>query len=112
MADESGSKQQQIDEARKVLFELDKDGGIVGKSKLYKTYLSNAEAHAQATADFAAAQASALANPATAASWPLLSAAYQQKVDNAYDTFRTEGAEKVEWAIGILASVGIRAQDM
>jgi hypothetical protein len=56
--------------------------------------LSNAEAHAQATTDFAAAQAAALANPATAASWPLQSAAYQQKVDNAYDTFRTEGRKR------------------
>jgi hypothetical protein len=37
MANEESGSKQQIDEARKVLFELYKDGGIVGKSKLYKT---------------------------------------------------------------------------
>jgi hypothetical protein len=37
MANEESGSKQQIDEARKVLFELYKDGGIVGKGKLYKT---------------------------------------------------------------------------
>ena len=36
MANEESGSKQQIDEARKVLFELYKDGGIVGKSKLTK----------------------------------------------------------------------------
>ena len=40
-----------------------------------------------------------------------MSNSYQQKVDNAYDTFKTEGAEKVERALDTLQSVGINMQN-
>jgi hypothetical protein len=104
--------QKQIDDAKKVLYQLDPDdGSIAGKSALYKTYVKNAEAYAQAKTDFTIAQNTALADPATARSWPLLSAGYKQKVDDAYDTFQTEGAEKVERALDIVESVGISLQD-
>ena len=103
--------QKQIDDARKVLFQLDEEGNIVGKSRLYRNYITNAEAYAQAKTDYAVAQAMALANPALAASWPLTSSSYQQKVENAYDTLKTEGAEKVERSLDILESVGINMQN-
>jgi hypothetical protein len=103
--------QKQIDDARKVLFQLDEEGNIVGKSRLYKNYITNAEAYAQAKTDYAVAQAMALANPAMAASWPLMSSGYQQKVENAYDTLKTEGAEQVERSLDILESVGINMQN-
>jgi hypothetical protein len=103
--------QKQIDAATKVLYELDTDGSILGKSRRYKTYVKNAEAYAQAKTDFAVAQAAALGSPATAGSWPLMSASYQQKVDDAYDTFKSEGAEKVEQALDVIESVGVNLQD-
>jgi hypothetical protein len=103
--------QKQIDDARKVLFELDEEASIVSKSRLYKNYIKNAEAYALAKTDYAVAQATTLANPAVAASWPLMSGGYQQKVDNAYDTLKTEGAEKVERSLDILESVGINMQN-
>ena len=53
--------QKQIDNANKVLFELDDDGSIIGKNKLYKTYIKNSEAYAQTKTDYAVAQALALA---------------------------------------------------
>lgn len=40
-----------------------------------------------------------------------MSNSYQQKVDNAYDTLKTEGAEKVERALDTLESVGINMQN-
>ncbi|ADG20852.1 hypothetical protein [Paraburkholderia atlantica] len=104
--------QKQIDDATKVLYELDPDdGSIVGKTKLYKNYMRNAEAYAQAKTDFTIAQNTALTDPTLAHSWPLLSASYKQKVDDAYDTFKTEGADKVERALDIIESVGISMQD-
>jgi len=104
--------QKQIDAAMSVLYELDPtDGSILGKSRLYKTYVKNAQAYAQAKADFAVAQNTALANPTTANSWPLMSPPYQQKVDDAYDTLKSEGAEKVEQALDVLESVGVSMQD-
>jgi hypothetical protein len=103
--------QKQIDSAQKVLFELDpEDGSIVGRTKLYKNYVTNANAYAQAKADFTMAQNKALADPATAGSWPLLSAPFKQKVDDAFDALKTEGAEKIERALDVLQSVGISMQ--
>jgi hypothetical protein len=103
--------QAQIDSAKKVLFELDPtDGSIIGRTKLYKNYMANASAYAQAKADFTMAQNKALADPSMAGSWPLLSAPFKQKVDDAFDALKTEGAEKVERALDILESVGVSLQ--
>jgi hypothetical protein len=103
--------QKQIDDAQKVLYELDTDGSILGKSKLYKTYEKNASAYALAKANYAMALADARSNPAKAEIWPMASATYQQAVDDAYDTLKTEGAEKVERALDIIGSVGVCMQD-
>ncbi len=98
--------QAQIDESQKVLFELDTDGSILGKSKLYKTYTKNAAAYALAKANYAIARQQA--NPEL---WPMTSATYQQVVDDAFDTLKSEGADKVERALDIIGSVGVSMQD-
>jgi hypothetical protein len=101
--------QKQIDEARKVLYELDNDGNFLGKSKLYKTYEKNARDLAQAKANYATAMTAARSNPATAQVWPMASVTFQQAVDDAWNTLKSEGAEKVERALDIIGSAGHRS---
>jgi hypothetical protein len=104
--------QAQIDDAQKVLYQLDPtDGSITGKSQLYKTYTKNAAAYALAKANYAIAMAAAKSDPAQAQVWAMTSATYQQTVNDAYDTFTTEGADKVERALDIIGSVGVCLQD-
>lgn len=103
--------QKQIDDAKKVLFELDEEGDSIGPSKRYKLYRENAKAYADAKADFAAAQAAALADPIKTEIWPQQSVVFQRKVDDAWDLFKTAGAEKVERALAIIESVGVSMQD-
>ena len=104
--------QKQIDDAKKVLYDLDPDdGSISGKSKLYKKYEKNALDYALAKANYATAMADAKRDPAKAETWPMTSATYQNAVDDAYDTLKTEGAEKVERALDIIGSIGVSLQD-
>jgi hypothetical protein len=103
--------QKQIDDSQKLLYEFDDEGNIVGKSKLYKNYIQNARAYAKAKQDYAHAQAIALNDSTKADTWPQDSVFYQQQVDEAWDTFKTEGAEKVERALDIIESVGVSLQD-
>jgi hypothetical protein len=108
----SPAVQKQIDDAKKILYDLDPDdGSINGKSKMYKTYEKNARDYAQAKADYAIAMAQAKSDPAKTEIWPMASATYQHTVDDAYDTLKSEGAEKVERALDILGSVGVCIQD-
>lgn len=111
MPDISPAVQQQIDEARKILYELDDEGNIVGKSRLYKSYLRNGEAYALAKADYVDAQNAALADPIQAGSWPVKSAIFQRRVDDAWDALKSEGGDRVERALDILKSVGISMQN-
>jgi hypothetical protein len=99
--------QQRIDEARKVLYVPDDDGDLVIKSKLYKAYEKNSKAYAQAVSDYADGEARANANPAEADAWPVKSKAMRQAVDDAWDTLKTEGAEKIEAALDTIESVGV-----
>jgi hypothetical protein len=103
--------QKQIDDSQKVLYQLDSDGSILGKSDLYKKYEKNARDYATAKANYALAMADAKSNPAKAEVWPQVSATFQQTVDDALDTLKTEGAEKVERALDIIGSVGVCMQD-
>ncbi len=103
--------QKQIDSARKVLYQLDDQGNIIGKSPLYKNYVSNALAYAQAKKNFADGQAAALADPTKADAWPQDSVFLQEQVNTAWDTFKTEGAEQVERALDTIESVGVSIQD-
>ena len=99
--------QKRIDNARKVLYVPDDDGDLVIKSKLYKAYEKNSKAYAQAVADYALAQADASTDPAKAQVWPVTSKPLREAVDDAYDTLKTEGAEKIEAALDTIESVGV-----
>ena len=103
--------QKRIDEAQKTLHELDEEGNIVGKTKLYQNYVKNAKAYAVAKKDFADAQTAAKKDPAKLESFPMDSIVLNQAVDEAFDTLKTEGAERVERALGVIESVGVSIQD-
>jgi hypothetical protein len=98
--------QKRIDEARKVLNDMDADGNIVGRSKLYQRYLDNAAKHAKAKTAFALGRAEALQDPTKAELWPQIAGDLQQQVDQAWDDWKTQGAEKVEAALATIESVG------
>jgi len=100
-----------INEARKILYELDDQGDIVGKSKLYKRYVKNASDYALAKKQYSDAQAKALADPVAAETFPQDSVFFQNQVDQAWDTLKTEGAEKIERALSIIESVGVSIQE-
>jgi len=110
MAEMAEDVKKRVEEAEKILFEKDEDGSIIGKTKLYKNYIANAQAVAKAQSDFAAANAAQLADPIKRHAWPVQSATYQQVVDQAMDALRTEGGPKVERALDTIASVGVPMQ--
>jgi hypothetical protein len=110
MPEMSDEVKKRIEEAEKVLFEKDEDGAIIGKSKIYKRYIDNANALAKAKSDFAVANATAMTDPVKAQAWPVQSATFQQIVDQAQDALVTEGGPKVERAIDTIASVGVPMQ--
>ena len=95
-----------IEDARKILYVPDDDGDLVLKSKLYKAYEKNGQAYADAQADYADAQAQATTNPVAAQSWPVKSKSLKRAVDDAWDTLKTEGADKVEAALNTIKAVG------
>src|ERR1700712_2159926 len=103
--------QKRIDEAQKLLYEMDDDHNIVGKSRLYKNYVKNATAYAKSKKEFNDAQSAALKDPAKAENWPQDSVVFQQQVDQAYDDLKTQGAEKIEAALATIESVGVSVQD-
>jgi hypothetical protein len=102
--------QKQINDAQKVIHKLDDEGNIIGKTPLYANYLKNSKAYADAKKAFADAQAAALNDPLKAETWPMDSVVFQEAVDQAWDSLKTEGAEKVERALDIINSVGISLQ--
>jgi hypothetical protein len=83
---------------------------IIGKSPLYSRYTKNAMAYANTKSAYTVGMDTTLANPATAASWPMLSAPYQAAVDDAYNTWKTEGADAIEAALATYESQGINMQ--
>jgi len=101
---------ERVETAEKILFEKDEDGAIIGKTKVYRNYIANAQALAKAKADYATANQSALLDPAKAQAWPVVSATYQQAVDQARDALQTEGGPKVERALDTITSVGVPMQ--
>ena len=105
--------QQAIDDATAVLYVTDTTdpaNPVIGKSPLYARYTANARAYALAKANYATNMASTLANPATANLWPQLASTYQEDVDDTWNTFKTEGADKVEPALAVIESQGINMQ--
>jgi hypothetical protein len=108
------AEQAALDAASKVLYTFDTTDPanpvIIGKSPLYSKYTKNAMAYANAKSAYTVGMDTTLANPATAASWPMLSAPYQATVDDAYNTWKTEGADTIEAALATYESQGINMQ--
>jgi hypothetical protein len=100
-----------LEAARKILYVPDDDGDLLLKSKLYKAYEKNTKAYAQAVSDYAAAEADASTDPAKAQVWPVTSKALREAVDDAWDTLKGEGADKVEAAINDIESVGVSIEE-
>ncbi len=96
-----------VQEAKKVLYDLDADGNILGPSRLYETYKRNADRYAQAKADFAEAQQEHLMDPLRAGIWPVVSMRYKRKVDQAWKDLKGEGGDRVEQALDTINSVGV-----
>jgi hypothetical protein len=99
--------QKRIDDARKVLYVPDDDGDLVIKSKLYKAYEKNTQAYGKAVAEYAKAEADASKDRAAADAFPVTSKPLRQAVDDAWDTLKSEGAEKIEAALDVIESVGV-----
>jgi hypothetical protein len=108
------AEQAALDAAVKVLYVLDETDPanpvIVGKTQLYQTYESNARKYAQAKANYSIGQAQTLVDPAKANLWPMLSSTYQEAVDDAWNDWKTEGADKIETALALYESQGINMQ--
>ena len=98
------SAKEQIDDARRVLYNLAPDGSIIGKSKLYQMYERNAAAYAKAKADYAAAYAKARSSPMMLQTWPLTATSYQQAVDSAWNSWTSADKDKVERALAVIQS--------
>ncbi len=98
--------QQDIDAARRVLYVLDAQGNIVGKTPLYQRYQDNESAFLKAKQDYNNAYADALNDPVKLQNWPIAGVDYKQRVDQAYDAWRTADAQRVEQAIAILGAQG------
>ena len=98
--------QARIDAAMKLLYKLDEDGAVVGKSANYKRYHDAANAYAMAKATFGRAFSASANTP----DWPFISPPLQQAVDEAFDDWRLAGAEKIEAALATVESVGVPMQ--
>jgi hypothetical protein len=94
-----------VAEAQKVLYIEDADGNL-SNTPLYNRYLNNAQALANATSNFAAGFALAQRDPVKFDVWPVQSASLQLAVNTARNNLSSQGANKVEAAMDIIASVG------
>ena len=99
--------QAEIDAARRLLWVFDANGNNTGEqTPLYSQYEELSAAWGGTTAAYAAAEAEAQANPAQAEVWPVTSKALQVAVQNAWNDWRSAGADEVENALDVLGSVG------
>lgn len=72
------------------------------ETPLHRQYLELRAAYEAAKAAFAAAQQEAQRTPAGRGTWPLLAASLQLPVKQAYDRWRSAGAERVEQALAVV----------
>lgn len=95
-------EQKRIDDSRAMLWGPDRR-----PTPAYKTYLDNQIAYGKAIAEFTVAQNRALADPAQADSWPMLAEPFQMAVDQAWDQWKSQGADEIEAALAIVESLGV-----
>jgi hypothetical protein len=96
--------QQQIQDVRRVLYNLAPDGSVISKTKVYQLYEKNAAAYNKAKADYAAAYANARSAPMELQTWPLAGTTYQHAIDSAWDAWVSAGKDKIERALAIICS--------
>jgi hypothetical protein len=102
----SAEIKQRIADAEKVLFTVDAQGNYTGYTPLFVAYRHNQKLLGDARTAYAQGYAAAMASPATAATWPVISSSLQTAVDQAYNDFRDMGAQRVEEAQATLQSIG------
>lgn len=102
LPERSEKDKEDIAKAQAVLFNADRTD-----TDTYKRYKENQIAYGKAKGEYARAQNQILSDPAQADSWGLLSDEFLAKVNQAYDTWKTQGAEAVEGALATLNSLGI-----
>ncbi|HLI06205.1 MAG TPA: hypothetical protein VKV40_06540 [Ktedonobacteraceae bacterium] len=99
--------QAKIDAASKVLWVYDNNGNnTYQQTPLYSNYETLSAVWAAARTAYAQAEAAASTNSALAAAWPVTSQSLQVAVDNAWNDWRSSGADQVENALDTLGSVG------
>lgn len=100
--EESAETKDRIAKAEAVLYGADRR-----PTPLYQQYMDNQNAYSIARKNYVQAQIDILGNPATADSAPLLLDPELTLVNQAYDRWKTQGAEEVEAALATRESVGI-----
>jgi hypothetical protein len=98
------SAKEQIEDARRVLYNLAPDGTITSKTNLYQMYEKNAAAYTKAKSDYTAAYAKARSSPMALQTWPLTATTYQQAIDSAWNSWTSAGKDKVERALAVIQS--------
>ncbi len=98
----SAEDKERIAKAQAVLY--NNDGSDTEK---YKQYKANQDAYSKAKGEHARAQNQILSDPAQADSWPLLADETLSKVNQAYDKWKSQGAEEIEAALATVLSLGI-----
>ena len=94
--------QQQIEDVRRVLYNLAPDGSVISKTKLYQLYEKNAADYTKAKSDMGVAYAKALSDPLALQAWPMTGTTYQRAVDSAWDRWMSAGKDKIERALAII----------
>jgi hypothetical protein len=102
--------ERQIEEARKVLF-VEAEDGVLERTPAYQRYVRNAEEHAEAVANFKLQELRTLADPALRDAWPIIGRPFRREVDQAWDDWKTQGAEKIEKALAVIESIGVNIDD-
>lgn len=103
---QSAEVKKALEDAEKVLYNHDTEGNITGPTIRFQNWLKFSQAYADAKAGFAREESMAMADPIFGAAWPATAASFQQKVDNAYQIWRSSGADDVEKALDLMNSEG------
>jgi hypothetical protein len=98
----SAEEKERLARAEAVLYQPDRQ-----PTPVYQQYLTNQKAYTDAKKVYVLKQIETLANPALADSWPLLADTYLTDVNQAYDRWKSQGAEAVEAAIATQQSLGV-----
>ena len=105
----TAAQTKQINDANAYLFTsaLDENGNpTTVQSSAYIAYQTNQAAYINAKVAYQQAYQAAMATPATKTQWPILAPSLLLPVNQAWDTWRSGGADKVEADLAILETSG------